>query len=574
MHTLLLAFANSETDPLSSLREEDDKVHIALSERVARNDFRLVREQYATRDKLVTLLQQYQQDLCLFWYSGHAGRDRLETEDGAARSDGLAALLASCPNLKLVGLNGCSTADQVETLLNRGIPIVIATSAPVGDQVAMQFSAAFFNELSKNHRPVREAFDKALDAARVYGCIEVVSRGLDIDDSLDSNTPIWALRYSEKNADLVDNWRLPENVPSIPVNEYLNNVLSLLYEEQLKDTGQEGAPTDIMLKRLPFTISEPIRKLLAPRDNSGQLFYDQPSPDRFRMLLYAYQCLVNLLVFTLMSQLWREKVMGRQLEDIRSFTDDFRGWLFADLREESRRSLWLLLKKLAAIFEAEQIPPFFQALPQALARMEDPDNKISLDFLENQLAIGNTVPPPRATALCDETEQHLAVLLYNFGFLANYSLMSVKDISVLNYMHTPAPDYEHKIVKLQQQMTSLEERPEYADSPLKTAAVLLRCYNNTDDKLYLSPFFIDENAYTRTPKANLRYIAAFDKTNRYFHFRQVSKPEDLLRIEKKQINPLAKIRGETGGENDYYPLIYGQFSAYCEQVFGKKLDEL
>ena len=568
MATLLLTFANSETDPLESLRKEDDKAHAVLGERVARGDFTLVREQYASREKIVAALQQYRNDLCLFWYSGHAGSDQLLMEVGIAQASGIAALLGACPNLKLVALNGCSTAGQVSALIDKGIPMIISTTAPINDQTATQFSGVFFTELSKNRRSVREAFQRASDAAKVFGKIETAVRSIGEPQEADAGKSLWELIYAEKDADLPDTWRLPEQATTTPVNEYIRQVLALLYEEQLKSIDPEGTPQDVLLKRLPFTISEPIRKLLAPRDNSGSVFYDRPSPERYRMLLYAYQSIVNFVTCTLLSQLWKEKPGVAVAADL---TDDFRGWLLGDFREADKRSLLPLLRRLAGIFNQNKIPFFFPELEATLAAMEEPGNREAFEFLEAQLAADT---PDTGARGCDEAEQHLAVALYCFGFLTQYSLTSVKNIGVLFYMHDPEPFFEHQVVRLQQQMTALDDRSERGKTYLKTAAIQLRHVSDAGRNLYLSPFLIDENAYTQTPKANLRYFAAYDKTNRYFHFKQVSKPEDVLRIEKKQLSALAKIRGETADANDYYSLIHGQFSAFCEAVFGKKLDEL
>ena len=143
--------------------------------------------------------------MCLFLYSGHAGGDRLLLESGDAQAAGVAALLGRCPNLKIVVLNGCSTAGQVKALIDAGVPSVIATSAPIGDETAKRFAIQFFTELSKNRRNIRESFGLALDAAQVYGKIEgkVASRGAITDD--DEIKPLWGLYFNEAKAEMLDN---------------------------------------------------------------------------------------------------------------------------------------------------------------------------------------------------------------------------------------------------------------------------------------------------------------------------------------------------------------------------------
>ena len=569
--TLFMAYANKSDNPLPSLREEDDKVNAALSERAAKNDYRIVRESYITRESLTRQIPLYKDDVCLFMYSGHAGGDRLLLEDGDARAEGMAALLGRCPNLKLVVLNGCSTGGQVTTLLDAGVPTVIATSAPIGDETAKQFAINFFTELSKNRQSIRASFQRAIDAAKIYGKIEagVTSRGgLRIDFPAE---PLWGLFYKDTQEDVLDNWRLPTKTSYANANKYINNAIDAIYEEHLKADNEDSKGQDIVLKRLPYTISEPIRKLLAPRDASGQTFYDQPSPERFRMLMVAYRSVVNFVTLTLVSQLWAEKSKPQNTIYTEGVSGDLKNWLLTDFRDDERRSLLPMFCTLVALFKDNRLPFFFSELTATLEAIEDVETKEAMDFLEKQIAEN---PQSNLDYLCDATEKNLAMVLYQFGFLVNYTLTSVKDIGVLFYMNDLEANYEHKTVRLQQQMTALEDRSEMSKTYYKTASVLLRHFKDASRALYLSPFLIDENAYTKTPKANLRSFIAFDCSTKFFYFKHVSKPEDILRIEKKRVNAMAKIRGQSTDNNDYYSLINGQFSAFCETVLGKTIENL
>ncbi len=576
MEVLLLAFANSEIHPLPTLREEDDKTHAVLGERVARDDFTLVREQYAGREKIVAALKQYRNDIALFWYSGHAGRDRLELEDGSAHADGIAALLGACPKLKLVGLNGCSTRDQVTALIGKGIPMVIATTAPVGDQTATQFSIAFFTELSKNRRSVREAFQLAVDTARVYGKIDAVIRSIGLEQEQTAENPVWELIYAEKDADLLDTWRLPENQSVTPVNQYLHNALNLLYKTQRKPDEKADTPIDELLKSLPFTISEPIRKLLSPRDKSEQVFYDRPSPERYRMLLYAYQSIGNFLTFALLSHLWKIRSAGAPLTGLDGLWEDFRLWLGADFRADEKRSMMPMFNRLVTVFKTNRVPYFFPELEKSLQDMEKPLNRQAFEFLEQKLLEPEGTRNENWDRLCDDTEKQLALVLYCFGFLFRYTLTSIKDIDVLYFLHNRKATFEHTVVRLQQQMSGMQDNKEVHEHYLNTAAVLLRHISDQSMELYVSPFIIDENAYTHTLKANPRFCIAYDKRNQHFYFKSVSKPnDDILKIKEQLPIEELIIMGEApDGDDDFFPLIHGQFSGFCDTVFGKTLNDL
>ena len=57
----------------------------------------------------MNILPSYREQISIFHFSGHTGRDSIILEDEALNTQGLAKLLSQCPNLKLVVLNGSST---------------------------------------------------------------------------------------------------------------------------------------------------------------------------------------------------------------------------------------------------------------------------------------------------------------------------------------------------------------------------------------------------------------------------------------------------------------------------------
>ena len=148
MPTLFLTFANNDKNYLNTLRDEDSQVNNLLNERKLQGDFIVHSEQFATTETIIRGLRQFQNDIVLFLYSGHAGRNRLELENGEASAEGIATLLGRCPNLKLVVLNGCSTSGQVDAFLKNNVPVVIATSAPINDERATVFNN-FFRRISE-----------------------------------------------------------------------------------------------------------------------------------------------------------------------------------------------------------------------------------------------------------------------------------------------------------------------------------------------------------------------------------------------------------------------------------------
>jgi len=581
MSTLFLTSANSEAQPLPTLKQEFEEVNNLLNERKLNRDFIVHALPFANTENIINDLRKFKDEIEVFVFSGHAEKDRLELEGGNAEAGGIAALLGRCPNLKLVILNGCSTAGQVNALLEKGIPMIIATSAPVNDFRATQFSITFFEEMAVKRATVKDAFEAAIDAAKVKGKItsEIKKRGVGFSTSPKDSVPLWGLYYQDNQTNLT-NWKLPVNkLYDSNANEFIQNALVGIYEEfkkTLKEQGETDNARDVILKRLPYSISEPIRKLLAPRDNSEQLFFDRPSGERFKMMIYAYRSILAFVSFVLLAQLWELK---RNEETVDSGADTARIvelleiWIKSDYQKNMSSSPMPLLKELLVFFKHKNIPFFLKELAEVVDELLDKDGEMvdSIGYLEKQIRDN---PKANLSFLCEDTEQHLAVLLYKFGFLVHYGLTSIKDINVLYYPQDEKPDFEHQIVKLQQALTNLEDRTESNPNHHKTATILLRRIDDKNRYLYLSPFFIDENAYTKTPKAKLCSFVAYDAIKKQFRFRHVSKPNDLILIEKKKISALARIKGNIDTKDHYFPLINGQFSAFCEAVLGKSIDQV
>lgn len=209
MSTLLLAFANSQKDPLPTLQKEYNEVMEVLDERQSKGHFKVRPIPFADKDNLTRVLYQWKDDIELFLFSGHADSNHLKLLESEAKAEGVAALLHLCPNLKIVILNGCSTRNQVSNFLESGIPIIIATNATVNDEKATRFSITFFRALAHNNASIREAYQLALAAAKLEGTInnEIGNRGVITKNK--TKVPLWGLYYLETEKELIDTWRLP-----------------------------------------------------------------------------------------------------------------------------------------------------------------------------------------------------------------------------------------------------------------------------------------------------------------------------------------------------------------------------
>lgn len=98
-------------------------------------------------------------------FAGHGNREGIWLEDDERKSQSLskemlAILLdAGRPELRLVVLNACSSVQQLDRL-REVVDFIIGTRAPVLDEVALSFTAHFYENVAVGDG-VREAFLKA-----------------------------------------------------------------------------------------------------------------------------------------------------------------------------------------------------------------------------------------------------------------------------------------------------------------------------------------------------------------------------------------------------------------------------
>ena len=593
MLTILLAFANSDNPAkhLPTLTHEYDGLINALQDRERNADFRVISRPLATRTQLLADIRAWEQDICLFLFSGHAGRDRLLLEDGSGDADGIAAMLSRCPNLKVVILNGCSTAKQVDQLHQSGIPIIIATSSPIGDETATQFSIALFNNLSKHKLPIREAFFRAVDVARVYGQQQRVdlSRGLDTGQDLAKDEPLWGLYYQEKDESLLDSWHLPTK--DLPVGEgkgKVNEKIRIALTKIAKRYEITSTP-NATLERLPFVISEPIRCLTAPesKNQKKNQFYDTPSWERFQMILYAYRAIVNLTTFGLLAEAWGRSLRGSNPQQL---PDDcliaIKKALFTPANSDTQVSNLSVLKLVGKALVTDCDSIFLTEMKAVLDALNRDEIGKVLDDLESKITNQNHLKSYFGSAsetlkLCLEAENSFSVVLLVFGFWVKYSLTSIKNIELLKFRHLKNPSYLHQFVPLQiHAIARAQDERHTIAIALESCSIILHPYGHWQEGgLNLSPFLVDQNALLRLATSDVYYLVSFSvKQSGLFCYRKVSSYDAVWAIApKKQLaNDIYNLVEDEQESifSDYYTLLKEQIAAFTQSVLHTSLDEL
>ena len=584
MQVIFLSYANSQQDPLPTLQEEDDRAYQMLARREAERHFRLHRDSFTTIPKISEYMALFQDDIAVFHYSGHAGKDRLLLDDAAANAAGITHLLGRCPNLKLAVLNGCSTKGQVQALLEAGLPAVIATSAPVGDRTATQFAIAFYQAMADSHRSIGDAFQDALASAQTQSeqALKAESaRGIDLGtDERPAEAPLWGLYYREESA---LEWKLPLAAYAPPVaytpNERLiEKLLEALapYDEEARkiveqeDMGVErsaGEKKKAILKCLPHPVSQQLRKLMSKEKGiEDHVFYDKPGPDRLRQIAHTYSTMIELLAFILLADLWQalEKKAGElqlQPADLAALL----AFLVRQPGEKKPFDFLPLIRSIRQIMERNELAFFMEEFAAVRQRFNAETAFAAacrfLEALRQRMADKGGLSDAEAFELCPTAEEKLAVVFGQLGFLAAYSLSSVRHINVLKFRYPTTPLFNHKVIRLAQEFMELEERPEVMNTFMDAASVLLQHKKgDTYRFLNLSPFVIDESAFDEKAElAKLFFFERYEKALDAQRYRHVYKPGDLPLVVKDQ---------------RHFKVLRAQFDAFSRSLFQKKLDDL
>jgi hypothetical protein len=581
MDVLFLAFANSRSEPLLTLQEEDNGLYKILSGRQLKQHFILNRDSYATIESVAQYITQSKDQLRVFLYSGHAGRDSLMLEGQHANAEGIAHLLGQCRNLKLVFLNGCSTYDQVKGLLAKGIPAVLATSAPIDDRKAKDFSLRFFQALNEQST-IKAAFELAKG--------ELMMKNKDIElevhnilgEPVDKNsdTALWGLYLNSGKEDVLD-WKLPFQTvfagdETFVPNELLINTLidtlapykdevkKILDDESLGATKSILDKREVILKAVPHPVSEQLRKLLVDdmASEGGLTFFHKIGPERLAQISVIYNTLLELLGYTILAQLWEVSRLDnfRMSEQYRTQLRDF---FNASVIGRNAHHFLDLIGIVHGVLTENNTASFISevtALSDSYKSNSDLREAINYLELASQKIAEKSVDPAESNEMCVIAEQKLAEFLKHLGFLANYTLASVKSIDVLNYRHFKTPKYKHRVVKLEQRFVGLAENQEIADSLLDCNSVLIMRNDNGGRYLNLSPFVIDENAFDdKASIAKLYFFDQYKKESNTYAFRHVYKPTDSLLLVQDQ---------------KHFQILKAQFDAFAQAVFKQTMQTL
>lgn len=531
--TTFFAFSNDQDAHLDTLRKEGRGIEDALFPLHKNNFIEFHIKEGADIEDLFQAFNRFNNEIAIFHYGGHANGSQLKMVDASADSRGVAELLGSQKHLKLVFLNGCSTKEHVKLLLEHGVKAIIATSVPIKDQMATEFSIIFYKNLSF-HLSIEESFQKASTFVQTkYGH----KNNLDIRRSFlaqnmkeDEELP-WGLYIKEGHEEILT-WSLPkyERIefpegfgkylkPSYSVNEYILSVLEEMIEHNpalsYKTKDQFGNPKDprelpsVLIEGFPWPVGAQLRILFV---NRGTM--NQPGFPRLKQLISTYSITSRFILYILLSQLWDEAVIHDQRPefDIGSFIPDQKG---ATSDYDSIRQI----RKLVELFRSEGIMLFLQELNDLFGELNaESDIVKSYEYLQSvstSLYSGQEIEG-EMNELCNQTEYCLSILLKKVAFLAKYQLVTIKDIAIFSPKRT-TPSFAHYLGYLNATDSALlptgqRKLKKYTNSH----SVILVKSGDMQEFLNVSPFLIDKNAFgTEADSPPHIFILAWEEAGTY-----------------------------------------------------------
>ena len=216
---VFLAFANDKEDSIGYLRnlgQETRRIRQVLEQSESQRHCELVIRTSCTANDIFEVFQdpRFRDRIAIFHYGGHANGYQLllESNNGtveAADASGLSEFLAQQESLQLVFLNGCSTKQQTQNLLDANISAVISTSSAIDDLVATDFACRFYQGLAGG-ATIQKAFREA--EAAIKTTLSGRSRGLYFEQptsAVETSLHPWGL-YVREGAENVKSWNLPE----------------------------------------------------------------------------------------------------------------------------------------------------------------------------------------------------------------------------------------------------------------------------------------------------------------------------------------------------------------------------
>lgn len=175
-------------------------------------------------DDIKNIVNLYGKGFKIFHFSGHASPATLQANAYKETTENLFAegvadyICAQCQNLQLVFLNACATQEQAAFFWKKGVPIVIASTRPIGDAVACAFAYQFYDHFIKLKKPLAEAFALALPATKIWYDTQKDRGSFDLEPE---DGPLYQLHLNPAaDCQALENTSFDQWLESLPANSH------------------------------------------------------------------------------------------------------------------------------------------------------------------------------------------------------------------------------------------------------------------------------------------------------------------------------------------------------------------
>ncbi|GGD73449.1 hypothetical protein GCM10011514_41880 [Emticicia aquatilis] len=581
----LFVYANPD-DNLENLLNEKAKVVEIIERRNVKDDFDY--KVVSTRVEIVDFLKNEinRENLLLFSYSGHSAGDKLITEQEQTESIGIVQLLALCPNLKLLVLNGCSTKgwiQQLEISFHKNqfkLPVIIATSSKVQDKVAADFGIAFFEQLFEFGLSFQKSFDIAIAVIKTH----VQAQGLNIHRFLDE--------MAKPDSAIIDSWIISISNESTAseknINQFLkisdsnfqpnirlfktlitelskhNSEIRKRYENNKKVISNIHPYKPDIYKSFPFPISKRLQRLdssesIVDSKDQQKDFFNKVDKSRLGELIRTFTTISDLLFAIAQAELYNLlnhshlKLNANQTSFILESYKPAKTYLISD-----KLFFWveILKSKAESLFVIE-----LTELSTTFFEIFDYFEKLSLKYA--------TLSNDEAEGLVELVEIKLEFIFRETLFLINYNLTTIENI-LLNRRRKEDAKYSHQIYK--QQWSGLEpsKDTETLETFLDNTSIILHKGNieSSLEYLNLSPFLLDDALFNeKATVSNLMVISKVKMDLQLFYYRYLiygsmegSGTKELMFQEN------SKFSNEIDFENRVFVEIYSEWELYFKTI--------
>lgn len=533
---ILLAFANSPDARLEYLATEIAEIQSQLGKRD--NQLKIFPIYTATIPKLRQALTEVKDKTVAFMYSGHAGELQIEMAGDALSAIGLANELSQCPNLKLVLINGCSSRGHIPHLIDKHIPLVIATEAPINDKAATIFSSTFWKEMSEDNT-VANAFELGLQNAQNYRnatIVKIAGPGDDISRSLDTGAAEpgvpWILRTStpeEAEWSITDSIKAFEQAPDFQTNQLLTETLYREFaksDEAIDDMIDFSAARAEIYAKFPQFITKYIHDLCAPPAPRQDSFlqaddsFTKPDMRRLKKMGDFFKVLKELTKAITLAEVRELLLRQPQVELPKSLVT-----LGTQTQQSPYSSMTtsvdginllkrtgtddVLVRELLAI-DQRVLLAADQFFTDTITRIAKSENPSAPDYAK--------MHPKQASQQCELAEARLSDLLAQLIFIKDYTFITIKNMIVYKDRTRALPSYgfalsTYKWTDYRQldPLDTKEKKPTQSAPDNHCILVIPKTGDELQELnnlhyLNLSPFLIDNNVlYDKAQIPNISF---------------------------------------------------------------------